>query len=120
MSAAEVLLSHQWRGEVLGCGCGWNWPEERTYFCGEEERVTKAHVAHQLDALRAAGYAVVELPKPDDDSRWHIEDVGDISTYPRGGVGIKNIGNDLVVADCEARNLAAVLLAAAAAAEADA
>ena len=73
-----------------------------------------------LEALRAAGYAVVELPKPDDDSRWHIEDVGDISTYPRGGVGIKNIGNDLVVADCEARNLAAVLLAAAAAAEADA
>lgn len=43
---ADVHHYHQWRGEVLGCGCGWNWPEERTYFCGEEDRISKAHSAH--------------------------------------------------------------------------
>lgn len=51
MSDAQKLIAdvhhyHQWRGEVLGCGCGWNWPEERTYFCGEEDRISKAHSAH--------------------------------------------------------------------------
>lgn len=51
MSDAQKLIAdvhhyHQWRGEVLGCGCGWNWPEERTYFCGEEDRISKAHSEH--------------------------------------------------------------------------
>jgi hypothetical protein len=71
VSAAEVLAQHQWRGNLLGCGCGWNWPEELTYFCGEEERITKAHIEHQVEALQAAGYAVVELPTPIDPEYPH-------------------------------------------------
>ncbi|OBK04050.1 hypothetical protein A5637_13290 [Mycolicibacterium fortuitum] len=43
---ADVHYVHEWRGDFLGCRCGWNWPEERTHFCGEEERISKAHSAH--------------------------------------------------------------------------
>ncbi len=46
----EVLAAHVWRGGILGCQCGWDWPEERTYACGEDERITAAHVAHVADA----------------------------------------------------------------------
>lgn len=59
MNAAEVIAAHLWRGDTLGCECGWNWPEERTWFCGEDERIAKAHVAHQLDALREAGWVLI-------------------------------------------------------------
>lgn len=45
MSAAEVLALH------ATCSCG-EWAEDST-----------EHAQHQLDALKAAGYAVVELPK---------------------------------------------------------
>ncbi|OBK09036.1 hypothetical protein [Mycolicibacterium conceptionense] len=43
---ADAHYAHEWRGECLGCRCGWNWPEERTYFCGEEDRISKAHSEH--------------------------------------------------------------------------
>ena len=51
---AEIVLAHQWRGEILGCNCGWNWTEERTYFCGEEERISKAHADHVAAEIDAA------------------------------------------------------------------
>lgn len=41
-----VQRAHAWRGGILGCECRWNWPEERTYFCGEEERIAIAHADH--------------------------------------------------------------------------
>ncbi|AEJ95389.1 hypothetical protein FDI61_gp007 [Mycobacterium phage Marvin] len=59
----EAQALHRWRGDFLGCGCGWNWPEERTYFCGEDERIAKAHAAHVVDALLSLpGVAVIQLP----------------------------------------------------------
>lgn len=51
---ADVLRRHNWRGSFLGCHCGWNWPEERTHSCGEDERIAKAHEAHQAAAVVAA------------------------------------------------------------------
>lgn len=51
-SLAEVLARHQWRGEILGCDCGWDWPEQRTYFCGEDARIAKAHIEHQAEMWR--------------------------------------------------------------------
>ncbi|AIM40481.1 hypothetical protein PBI_ESTAVE1_91 [Mycobacterium phage Estave1] len=61
----EAIRKHQWGGDILGCGCGWRWPEERTYFCGEDERIAKAHAAHVADALRSLpGVAVIQLPEP--------------------------------------------------------
>ncbi|AXN53248.1 hypothetical protein PBI_HARLEY_88 [Mycobacterium phage Harley] len=63
----EAIRKHQWGGDILGCGCGWRWPEERTYFCGEDERIAKAHAAHVADALRSLpGVAVIQLPEPDE------------------------------------------------------
>lgn len=53
-SLAEVLAEHVWRGGILGCQCGWDWPEERTYACGEDERITAAHIAHVADAWQEA------------------------------------------------------------------
>ncbi|QPO16680.1 hypothetical protein SEA_KASHFLOW_72 [Mycobacterium phage KashFlow] len=59
----EAIRKHQWGGDILGCGCGWRWPEERTYFCGEDERIAKAHAAHVVDALLSLpGVAVIQLP----------------------------------------------------------
>jgi hypothetical protein len=48
---ADTLREHQWRGNFLGCGCGWNWPEELTHFCGEDERIAKAHASHVAAAV---------------------------------------------------------------------
>ncbi|AXH49961.1 hypothetical protein SEA_FLYPOTENUSE_41 [Mycobacterium phage Flypotenuse] len=62
---AEAQALHRWRGDFLGCGCGWNWPEVRTFFCGEDERIAKAHAAHVADALLSLpGVAVIQLPEP--------------------------------------------------------
>lgn len=56
MNAAEVLALH------VICGCG-EWAENST-----------EQAQHQLDALKAAGYAVVKLPKSggidDDGQEW--------------------------------------------------
>lgn len=81
MSDAQKLIAdvhhyHQWRGEVLGCGCGWNWPEERTYFCGEEDRISKAHSAHVAAEIdKALGGLTRETQRWDKDApnastRW--------------------------------------------------
>ncbi|OBK09147.1 hypothetical protein [Mycolicibacterium conceptionense] len=51
---ADVVVAHEWRGGILGCGCGWNWPEERTYFCGEDERIARAHAAHVAAEIHKA------------------------------------------------------------------
>ena len=61
MSAAQILAQHRklWRDSIAACsGCDWS-----TF--GNLTRTDLAHAAHQIDALKAAGYAVVELPKPD-------------------------------------------------------
>lgn len=48
---AEILTAHEWRGTVLGCRCGWNWPHELTGSCGEEDRITATHIQHVAEAL---------------------------------------------------------------------
>lgn len=76
--------------------------------------------------LSLPGIAIVELPE--DAACWTIDDVCNVSVY-RGELGIVlrpgeygveliNVGPDLVMAPAESRQLAAALLAAAAAAEA--
>ncbi|GAS98840.1 ABC transporter, ATP-binding protein [Mycolicibacterium canariasense] len=105
MTAAEVLAQH------AICSCG-EWAEDLV-----------EHSQHQLDALRAAGYAVIELPENAGD--WHVNDVGTVGVYlgesgvHHRGVSIRDVGLDLVTSAAEARVFAAALLAAADAAEAD-
>lgn len=77
---ADVHYAHEWLGECLGCRCGWNWPEERTHFCGEEERISKAHSAHVAAEIDKAlgGLAreerviegVFEMGVPEPAARW--------------------------------------------------
>ena len=118
-----MLAKHQWRGNTLGCGCGWNWPEELTYFCGEEERIAKAHIEHQVEALQAAG-CLPKLPSqciiP---TGWGDECLGawpttshvdPVSAWPKGQVATPD---DQWMSPADARSLAAALLAAADAAE---
>jgi hypothetical protein len=50
MSAAEVLAHHQ--SESLGC----------CLPCGHQSHSRAEHAVHQLDALKSAGYGVIELP----------------------------------------------------------
>lgn len=98
MSAAEVLAQHEWRGGFLGCGCGWNWPEERTHFCGEDERIAKAHTAHQLDALKAAGW----LFTPEDARLfrlaidWIASELRDQDIPPSEYVGTRTFLNEMI------------------------
>jgi hypothetical protein len=80
-----------------------------------------------IDALKAAGYAVVELPKPDAGTRklgweWDTPDVFSVhaggSGEPfSGGVTINDFGQRVTVTAAEARHAARCLLAAADAAE---
>lgn len=72
MTAAEVLAQHRIEyhddREMFFCtapGCRGEW------FSFPED-----HAAHQLDALRAAGYAVVELPKPNQYDEWASDERG--------------------------------------------
>lgn len=51
---AEHLAQHHWRGSTLGCECRWNWPKERNYFCGEDERIAEMHRKHQAATWREA------------------------------------------------------------------
>lgn len=108
MSAAEVVQKELWH-QVRRC----------------DEREAQAVV----DALKAAGYAVVELPKPDAGTRklgweWDTPDVfsvyagGDAEPFS-GGVTINDFGQRVTVTPAEASHAARCLLAAADAAEAD-
>ena len=61
MSAANVLAQHRklWSDGAASCsGCDWS-------GFGNLTRTDLSHAAHQLDALKAAGFVVVELPEPD-------------------------------------------------------
>lgn len=101
MSAAEVIA-------------------EALRSCGIEES-EKVEVPDVLDALKAAGYAVVELPKPgelsdhhsDGDVVFYYGQAGEIQTHP--GEIWDNEGQ--TVPPAVAREWAAALLAAADAAE---
>lgn len=122
MSAAEVLHQHASYGLVVaadgkgltnGCtGCGWR---------GDID----CHAAHQLDALKAAGYAVVKLPKQciiptgwGDDclGAWPSGQDDPVSAWPRRQVATPD---DKWLDPHDARELAAALMAAANAAEAN-
>ncbi|AAN12490.1 hypothetical protein SEA_NORMANBULBIEJR_80 [Mycobacterium phage NormanBulbieJr] len=109
----EALVLHQWRGDFLGCGCGWNWPEERTYFCGEDERIAKAHAAHVADVLLSLpGVAVIQLPEPEviqGEPRWN-----DGNVWTGGSGKVRAYLGDARMTAASARELAADLLAAAA------
>lgn len=120
----EAQALHRWRGDFLGCGCGWNWPEERTYFCGEDERIAKAHAAHVVDALLSLpGVAVIQLPEPCNPlSEWHSHCLGawptgfnedPVSAWPDPEVIASPDGE--MMSPERARGYAAALLAAAAA-----
>ena len=59
MSAAEVLAEALRRD---GWTCEYHEPEDRG-VCGGCDEAHDRTAAHQLDALKAAGYELVELPK---------------------------------------------------------
>lgn len=127
MSAAEVLAKHRklWSDGVASCaGCDW------TGF-GTLTRTDLSHAAHQLDALKAAGYEVVELPKPHENwdgslTAWPVtqhwsgrpDRDGEVSIRPSDGrISATSVSNPCSCAE-DARSLAAALLAAANSAEA--
>lgn len=118
MSAAEVLAQHT-AVEYVGDGVWW---------C----RCKTVHnPQHVLDALNAAGYAVVELPKPHENwdgslTAWPViqhwlgrpDRNGEVSIRPSDGrISATSVSNPCSCAE-DARSLAAALLAAADAAEA--
>ena len=118
MSAEEVIAQHRklWTDTIASCsGCDWS-------QFGTITRTDLAHAAHQLDALKAGGYVVVDLPSPSSTSDGRYTAGWDV-------LG----GHDWVRVDCfgrvedaggatyspdEAREFAAALLAAANHAEA--
>lgn len=114
MSAAEVLAAHR-SYYVHGddsdrcSGCDW-----KGNGCDEFE-------AHQLDALKVAGYAVVELPKSDgldDDGQEIFGDFARVDHTAKGtDYPVIYLGS-LPTAPANARREAAIILAAADAAEA--
>ncbi|AUH68495.1 MULTISPECIES: hypothetical protein [Gordonia] len=71
--ARDVIAAHERvHGMRLAtCKCGWEEP-----IRGRD--VTVLHAAHQLDALTAAGFAIVKLPEPihrcDRDVAWLSRD----------------------------------------------
>lgn len=117
VSAVEVLAQHQinrWT-QQWGCACDGD---------------VKCDAQHQLDALKAAGFAVIRRPAPAPiPQHWHADCLGawsadgnqePVSAWPenpggRGGVALPS--GEFVTVD-SARRLAAALLAAADAAEA--
>lgn len=118
MTAAEVIASH-WPNLTGSC------------TCGTPADTRRLHAAHQLDALKAAGWVVVELPKPvtipagwrgeNCLGAWQGPDCEDpVSAWRHGRYdpdAIAMPGGDFISVD-DARALAAALLAAADAAEA--
>lgn len=114
MTAAEVLAAHQidqWAQHDGWWGC----------TCDGD---VKCDGQHQLDALRAAGYAVVELPTPDNENSlaWSAFDLYEVSVNRPLLVQIGTDETDWVpgepVAASVARAYGLALLAAADAAQA--
>jgi hypothetical protein len=114
VSAAEVLAEHEIGREGFCCnGCDWSLPAHVAVNDGTE------HAAHVLDALEAAGYAVVGLPDPVE-GQWH-DPLFDWSVWPRRayeGDTALSLECTLAASPDDARRFAAALLAAADAAEA--
>lgn len=113
----DTLREHQWRGDILGCGCGWNWPGVRTGSCAEDERITKAHAEHVADAIAGlSGVAVTQLPEPceevaasefENGSKW-FGGAGDVVVFDDGEIHL--FGTVWPASDAD--GLAAALLAA--------
>ncbi|MBY4571225.1 hypothetical protein ACN95_14490 [Gordonia sihwensis] len=122
--ARDVIAAHERvHGMRLAtCKCGWEEP-----IRGRD--VTVLHAAHQLDALTAAGFAVVKLPEPvhrcDRDAAWITPDgeVYQVDFDRRNGIWVSDrttttgqtFGPTL---PSRAHEVAAALLAATAYAEA--
>jgi len=143
VSAAEVFKAHhivrccvmsvsedrfeQW-GQCTGCDFesqpvpihGVNW----------ETLQRDIYIEHSLDALKAAGFAIVELPQPtvdvDGSTTWPVKQHWGGESYHDGYVAIRRTDGRITSLstgnphDCpeDARSLAAALMAAADAAEA--
>lgn len=111
MSAAEVLAQHKTNRHSNGVDL-WH---ECTCNDGVRYYDRDKHAQHQLDALKAAGYEVVELPDPDDKNNrplWGVLVGGepeDVYVRPSGEVVISGAA---VLYDDESRRLGEVLLAA--------
>lgn len=116
MSAEQVLAQHQWGTGACICG--------KMVCCHDDI------AAHQIDALKAAGYAVVNLPEPDseryegdehepaDRDSWMV-DAYEVAVWYPGEVQINYYGSSgEPVNTAIARDLAGALLAAIDAAEA--
>lgn len=103
MNAQEVLAQHQ--SESLRCFLP----------CGHQSMNRADLAAHQLDALKAAGYVVVQKPWADSDSpsSWLGETV---SAIPGSGRIYLYVERHRLT-KLEAREIAGALLAAADAAE---
>lgn len=113
MTAAEVLAQH-WMDEDQDC-----------VKCNRHFNRIAEFAAHQLDALKAAGYAVVELPMPDNDNSlaWSAFDIFEVSVWGPLLVQIGTSDTDWApgepIAAAVARAYGLALLAAADAAEVD-
>lgn len=104
---AEALAQHRWRGGFLGCGCGWNWSEQLTHGCGEDERIGRAHREHVASVVAALpNIAIVPLPEPTDTKDYSEGGEGEdylgwevqhgpyfISVYDQGEVQVSYNGN---------------------------
>lgn len=96
--------------------------EDDAYLHGAWNSRPDVEPADVLDALRAAGYAVVKLPQPLSKAMWPVVMSGEteVVAVPSNGIngdpiGVSGIGG---LSAPEARALAAALLAAADASEA--
>lgn len=112
MSAAEVLAQHQADPSTGYCICG-----GLEYEPSDPDEMTTL-ATHQADALRAAGYAVVELPQANSFDAWPVifgGEIEDVYGKTNGDVVISGVET---MSSNEARSLAVALLAAADVAEA--
>lgn len=112
MSAAEVLLEHAPYDSGFRCECGWEVPKHVSIIYLE-------HPLHQLEALKAAGYAVMELPKPsepDDEGYTTQFYAGADCSYVRVRWSKDIVADGLWYRSAAARDLGAALIAAAEAA----
>lgn len=64
MTAVEVLADHRARSDDDYCSCGWR--------MSPDTGSAADMAAHLLDALKAAGYAVVELPKVEESPKFEL------------------------------------------------
>lgn len=117
MSAAEVLAQHESENSGFACS-GCHWTPKAHYVTDAEE-----FAAHHLDVLKAAGYAVVELPARRDsgwvvdaeDDDFHVTSVSMIDTKTGAGLTGSRIfwgAIELNLSPTHTAALAAALLAA--------